>query len=134
MKSRFLSLLLSSAFLVAVPAFAQTAPQPAASAPAKGGKLAAVTEKEAAWAAQARKDYLLDVCPASGEKLGSMGKSPEYVYRVEGQPDRLVVFCCSGCEEDFRKDPAKHLAKIDAAKNAKSKGGAAEKDAHKGHQ
>jgi hypothetical protein len=25
-----------------------------------------------------------------------MGKSPEYIYREEGNPDRLVVFCCDG--------------------------------------
>lgn len=132
MKSRIYSIVLSSAFLVALPTFAQTAPQPAAQAPAKAGKLVPVTEKDAAWAANARKTYSLDVCPASGEKLGSMGKSPEYIYRVDGQPDRLVVFCCSGCEEDFMKDPAKHLAKIDAAANSKGKAPATDKAEHKG--
>jgi hypothetical protein len=49
-----------------------------------------------------------------------MGKPAEYIYRAEGQTDRLVMFCCSGCEEDFMKAPAAHLAKIDAAA-AKSK-------------
>ena len=132
MKSRIYSLVLSSAFLVAVPAFAQSAQQPAAQAPAKAGKLVAVTEKDAAWAATARKAYPLDVCPASGEKLGSMGKAPEYIYRVDGQPDRLVVFCCSGCEDDFMKEPAKHLAKIDAASKAKGQAGSTDKAEHKG--
>lgn len=109
------------------------APLPAATAPgadahdakpaagAVTGKLVAVTEKDTAWAARARKTYPLDVCVSSGEKLGGMGKAPEYIYKVDGQPDRLVVFCCGGCEDDFMKDPAKHLAKIDAAAAAKAK-------------
>ena len=136
MKSRLYSLVLSSAFLVAVPAFAQSAQQPAAQSAAKTGKLVAVAEKDAAWAAKARKEYPLDVCLTSDEKLGSMGKSPEYIYRVEGKPDRLVVFCCDGCEGDFMKDPGKYLAKIDTAKS-KGRAGAApkgdEKNPHKGH-
>ncbi len=49
-----------------------------------------------------------------------MGKSPEYVYRVSGQPDRLVIFCCEGCEDDFLKTPAKFTAKLDAAAKAKA--------------
>lgn len=104
------------------------------SAKSKTGKLVRVTEKEAGWAAEARKGYPLDVCVVSDEKLGSMGDSPEYIYRVDGQPDRLVVFCCKGCEEDFRADPATHLAKIDGAKktnttpeNSGKKGGAHQK-------
>ena len=130
MKSRILSFLLSSVCAVAVPVFAQGTQQPTAQAAAKAGKLVPVTEKDATWAANARKAYPLDVCVASGEKLGTMGKSPEYIYRVDGQPDRLVVFCCAGCEEDFLKEPAKHLAKIDAG--AKGKGGATDKGEHKG--
>lgn len=99
----------------------------------KIGKLIAVTEKDAAWAAKARKEYPLDVCVTSGDKLGSMGKSPEYIYRVDGKPDRLLVFCCDGCEEDFMKEPAKYLAKIDAAAKAKSTSAkAADHTVHKG--
>ncbi len=86
----------------------------------KTGKLVAVAEKDAAWAAKARKEYPVDICVTSGDKLGSMGKSPEYIYRVDGKPDRLLIFCCDGCEEDFMKEPAKYLAVLDAAakKNA----------------
>jgi hypothetical protein len=29
-----------------------------------------------------------------------------------------VLLCCSNCEEDFLKDPAKALAKLDAAEKA----------------
>jgi hypothetical protein len=105
---------------------------PAASAE-KTGKLVPVTEKDAEWAAKARKDYPLTVCLTSDEPLGSMGKSPEYIYRVEGKPDQLVIFCCDGCEEDFMKTPATYLAKIEAAKTAKDKAGAKKEDAHKGH-
>jgi hypothetical protein len=88
------------------------------------GTLVKVTDKDAAWAAQARKNYPIAVCLASDEKLGSMGETANYIYREKGKPDRLVVFCCEGCEEDFMKDPAKHLAKLDAAAKAKAgKGG-----------
>ncbi len=42
------------------------------------------------------------VCPVSGELLGSMG--PVVKVTVEG---RIVFLCCSGCEDDLRKDPQK---------------------------
>ena len=125
MKTSLPLLLLSSALLAVAPLAAQKASDPAPVAnhePTVGpGKLVPVTEKEAAWAAKERKIYPLTVCVSSGEPLGSMGKAPEYIYRVDGKPDRLVLFCCSGCEEDFMKDPAKHLAKLDAAAAAKAK-------------
>ena len=54
--------------------------------------------------------YPLKVCVVSGEPLGSMGEPAAIQY--EGQ---TVKFCCSGCEEDFRKEPAKFLAKITTA-------------------
>ncbi len=47
------------------------------------------------------------VCPVTGEPLGSMGKP--YKITVEG---RTVFLCCSGCEEQFRKDPDKYFAKM----------------------
>ena len=71
-------------------------------------------------------------CVTSGDKLGSMGKSPEYIYRVDGKPDRLLVFCCDGCEKDFMKEPAKYLAKIDAA--AKVRGNSPTDADHQKHQ
>ncbi len=83
------------------------------------GKLVPAAELDAAWLDQARKSYPLDACPVSGDKLGTMGKPREYAYRVAGQPDQLVRFCCGGCLEDFEKEPAKFLAKIDAAKAGK---------------
>ena len=122
-KSFLPTFLASAALLVGAQLLAQTPPT--------AGKLVRVTEKESAWAAKARQTYPLEVCVATDEKLGSMGKSPEYIYRVTGQPDRLVILCCDGCEEDFMKEPAKFTAKLDAA--AKSKSAPAKKaDAAKG--
>lgn len=83
------------------------------------GQLIKVTEQDAAWAAKARAAYPLKVCVASGEKLGAMGENAEFIYREKGRPDRLIVFCCGGCEDDFNKAPAKHLAKLDAAAQPK---------------
>lgn len=75
----------------------------------------AAAETTAALAAGDVTPYPLDFCVVSDEKLGSMGKP--YAITYEG---REIKFCCDGCEEDFRKEPAKFLAKIDAA--AKEKG------------
>ena len=52
---------------------------------------------------------------------------------MKGKPDRLVIFCCDGCNEDFLKEPAPFLAKLEAAKNAKAKEGGKKPEAHKGH-
>lgn len=57
------------------------------------------------------KDYPLTTCVVSGEELGSMGHAVDRVYA-----NRLVRFCCAPCIEEFEKNPAKHLAKIDAAR------------------
>jgi YHS domain-containing protein len=86
---------------------------------AKAGTLVKLTEKDAKWAEKERKAYPLDVCLTSDEKLGSMGENAEFIYRVQGKPDRLLRFCCAGCEEDFLKEPAKYLAKLDSAAKQK---------------
>lgn len=87
----------------------------AAAAPAAKGTLHKLTDKDAAWAKKERAAYPLPVCLTSDEKLGSMGDNAEFIYRENGKPDRLIVFCCNGCEDDFKKEPAKYLAKLDAA-------------------
>ena len=87
-------------------------PAKAAATAAKVGILVPARDLDPAWLEKARKAYPLRHCLTSDEELGSMGKSPEYAYRVEGQPDRMVIFCCEGCEEDFLKEPAKYLAKL----------------------
>lgn len=111
------------ALLAALVAFVSTA-----FAAAPKGELVKITDKEAAWAAEASKNYPLDVCVGSGEKLGSMGDATEWIYRAEGQADRLVKFCCDGCIDTFMENPAEHLAKIDAAQKKADKAGHA---AHK---
>lgn len=62
------------------------------------------------------KPYPLDTCIISGDKLGSMGE-PHVIVR-DGQE---VKFCCSGCEDDFNKEPEKYLKEIAAKAEAKSK-------------
>jgi YHS domain-containing protein len=61
-----------------------------------------------------RDGYPLDTCPISGQKLGSMGDPVEVVIG-----NRLVRLCCAGCVKSLRKDPAPHLAALDAAWKAK---------------
>ena len=137
MKISLPTLLTSLALVATAPAFAQSSADQnhgaEKSATVDGGKLIKVTENEAAWAAKARQSYPLAVCLVSDEKLESMGESPAYIYRVSGQPDRLVMFCCDGCEEDFMKSPATYVAKLDAAakKTPKSATGANGSENHK---
>lgn len=79
--------------------------EPAAPAPKDAPKTE--VPKAGADAKTAAKPYPLDVCIVAGEKLGSMGKPHVIVH--EGQE---IKFCCSGCEDDFKKEPAKFLAKL----------------------
>jgi len=57
-----------------------------------------------------RSIYPLDTCVVGGEKLGSMGTPVDYVAGT-----RLVRFCCPSCIDGFKQEPAKYMAKIDAA-------------------
>lgn len=85
------------------------------------GELVRPTEKDAAWLAEQKAKYPTDACVVSQDKLGSeMGKPADYIYRVEGQPDRLVSFCCKDCVKDFNKDPQKYLKILDEAAAQKS--------------
>lgn len=52
--------------------------------------------------------YTLDTCPVTGEKLGGMSDPVRLVH--EG---REVRFCCAGCVDKFKKDPAGYWSKID---------------------
>jgi hypothetical protein len=58
----------------------------------------------------AAKPYPLDKCVVSNEKLGEHGKP--YVFVHNGQEVKL---CCEDCLADFKKDPNKYMAKIEAA-------------------
>lgn len=76
---------------------------------------------DSAWLAKARAEYPLTICVASDEKLGGSDDVVEYVHKENGKADRLVRLCCEGCIDDFKKEPAKYLAKIDEAAMAKAK-------------
>lgn len=53
--------------------------------------------------------YPMDNCPVGGP-LGSMGEPVNFIYM-----NRLVRFCCAGCEKSLINEPAKYMAKLDAA-------------------
>ena len=78
---------------------------------------AAPTTAETA-AATTKAFYPLKTCVVSGGKLGGMGKPIAYVYKQASQPDHTVMFCCKACIRKFEKEPAKFLAKLDAAETA----------------
>lgn len=91
------------------------------------GELVRPTEKDATWVADQKAKYPTDACVVSEDKLGGdMGKPVDYIYRVEGKPDRLVTFCCKDCVKDFNKDPQKYLKILDeaAAKKSSAQSGA----------
>ena len=65
---------------------------------------------EAIIAAQSA-NYPLKKCVVSGEALGSMGETINYIH--EGT---LIKLCCDHCKPDVEKDPAKFVAMVkDAA-------------------
>jgi len=66
-------------------------------------------------------NYPLKTCVVSDEPLGSMGDFVNYVHKEAGKPDRIIRFCCDGCIDDFKKDPAKFLKKLDDATAAAKK-------------
>ena len=59
---------------------------------------------------QQSKDYPLTTCPVSKQPLDSMGGPVEYVIA-----NRLVKFCCGGCEKALKRQPAGYLAALDKA-------------------
>jgi len=63
--------------------------------------------------------YPATTCLVSGEELGSGGMvAVDLVH--EG---RLITLCCKGCIKGFEKDPAAHIAKLDAAVTAAQQAG-----------
>ncbi len=72
--------------------------------------------------------YPLAVCVVSGEPLDSMDEPVAIEY--EG---REIRFCCESCVQEFKKTPAKYLAKIDeAAKTEQPLVGEGNGHGHKG--
>ena len=88
-----------------------------------------------AWLAAAKAAYPLSTCVVSSDELADsgMGKPIDYVHHEKGKPDRLVRFCCRDCVRDFKKDPAKYLAMIDAATAKKAGSEESAEGAHEGH-
>ena len=62
------------------------------------------------------KPYTLKTCITDDEKLGSMGDP--YVFTHEG---REIKLCCSGCLEDFKKNPSKYIKKLEKAEKKAAK-------------
>ncbi len=56
--------------------------------------------------------YPMQTCVVSGEALNEDGEESA-IDMVYG--NRLVRFCCKMCRSDFKKDPAKFIAKLDKA-------------------
>jgi len=54
--------------------------------------------------------YPLTTCIVSGDKLTEMGGPVKFVYN-----GREIHFCCKDCIKDFKNNPQKFLAKLDAA-------------------
>jgi hypothetical protein len=67
-------------------------------------------------AATKAKPYTLKTCAVSDEKLGDMGDP--YVFTHEG---REIKLCCKGCLQDFNKESAKYIKKIEAAEKKAAK-------------
>jgi YHS domain-containing protein len=57
------------------------------------------------------KPYPLAKCIVSGEAFEGSEMTP-YQFVYEGQTIKL---CCKGCLEDFNKEPAKYLKKLEKA-------------------
>ncbi len=77
------------------------------------------------------------ICPVSGEKINEKTKA---TYGYKG---KVYNFCCAMCIDEFKKDPAKYIKKVDEELKAKQKNAAAasqatepaiHKEMHQGHQ
>ncbi len=76
-------------------------------------------DSKTADAAKAKPDnYPLKTCLVSDEPLGGHGDVVTYTHKEAGKPDRVIRLCCDGCIDDFKKEPVKFLAKLDAAEAA----------------
>ena len=93
------------------PAGSESNEQPPNSATDEAGEQAGTTVSDPALAGLSAQDQAAvrkqQVCPVSGEPLGSMGKP--YKVTVDGHE---VFLCCQGCEAELRAHPEKYLAKV----------------------
>ncbi|MBX3743866.1 MAG: hypothetical protein KF833_01025 [Verrucomicrobiae bacterium] len=76
-------------------------------APAAAVAATGLIESPTAEQLAAARAYPLDTCIVAGEKLGSMGDPIVMVY---GQ--QQIKFCCKGCIDDFKDNPAGLMAKL----------------------
>ena len=74
----------------------------------KSDSTEAMAAVDAGWIEAGKKGYAVEVCPVSGEKLGSMGEPVDVLYGT-----RLVRLCCKGCVKKVRTDGAAVVAKLD---------------------
>src|SRR5262245_20151089 len=58
------------------------------------------------------KPYPLKTCVVTDEEINDKGEMKPYSFVHQGQEVKL---CCKSCLKDFKKDPAKYMAKLDAA-------------------
>lgn len=88
------------------------------------GELVPTSSVNPEWLAKAKTSYPTEVCIVSDDKLegGDMGTPQDFVYRVKGQPDRLVRFCCKDCVKDFNQDPEKYLGRLRQSGDSNAKG------------
>ncbi|MDC0144830.1 hypothetical protein OAK45_09920 [Verrucomicrobia bacterium] len=57
------------------------------------------------------KEYPLNICLVSDNKLGSMGKPYKFTHK-----DQRVELCCKPCLKKFTKEPVKYLKKLEPKK------------------
>jgi YHS domain-containing protein len=102
---------LASSFLLAGCA---TAPEPAASETESGAAASQEAGKPEAQAASWPGDLPIHqnddgevLCPV----MGSVVASPEAAVGFQDYEGKRYYFCCGGCPESFKKDPAKYAKK-----------------------
>lgn len=61
---------------------------------------------------KAPKPYPLKTCVVTDEEINDKGNMKPHTFVHEG---REVKLCCKSCLKDFKKDPKKYMAKIEAA-------------------
>lgn len=75
------------------------------------GVLSARADDKHEHADKKAKPYPLKTCIVSSEEINDKGEMKPHVFVVEGQEVKL---CCKSCLEDFNKDKACYLKKIEA--------------------
>ena len=68
------------------------------------------------------------ICPVSGEPIDETNKA---TYEYDG---KVYNFCCTGCIEEFKKDPKKYIKKVDKELKTESEmSGNMQSGHHHGH-